>query len=239
MADEVPQDPNETAKVSPPPADELPDVLDPARGELDDQDLLALEQAIDAVDFATRRSAPDRLQRLQALAARLSDVAVQFQEGKRKATPERAPLTPEEVARYNVLVDEGVAAGEQGDLALAMHKLAEAVRLDPDGLSALFNLGVVYGLMALKDSTKAEFYDDKTRDEEWAARAKVCYDRVLEQDPENLPALNNLATLHSMRDERDLAGEILKKMLGITPQDDQDKKYLESARNQLSELESI
>lgn len=227
------------AGSTPAPADELPDVLDPARGELDDQDLSLLEQAIDAVDFATRRSTPERLLRLEALSARLADVAQQFKDGKRKPTPERAPLTPEEEARYNALVEEGVAAGEKGDLHTAMSKLAEAVRVDPDGLSALFNLGVVYGLMAHKDSSKAEFYDDKTRDEVWAVRAKICYDRVLEQDPESLAALNNLATLHAMRDERDLAAELLRRMLAIAPQDEQDKKYLDGARSQLQELESI
>ena len=42
-----------------------------------------------------------------------------------------------------------------------------------------------------------------------------------------------------MRDERDLAVEVLRRMLAIEAKDDVDKKHLESARRQLDELESI
>lgn len=234
MGDEVAI--NEPSKGT--PAD-IADALDIARGELNDQDLDLLEGAIDTVDFATRRATPERQQRLEALVARLQDVTQQIKAGERRPGPERGPLSPEDEARYQALVEEGVAAGERGNFEVAMQKLGAAVLLDPEGVTALFNLGVVYGLLAHMNMARAEFYDDKTRDEVYAVRAKVCYDRVLEQEPEHLAALNNLATLHSMRDERDLAIEYLRRMLSIAPQDDQDKRYLENAKGQLAELESI
>lgn len=220
------------------PAD-IADALDLARGELDDEDLAALEAAVDAVDFATRRASPERQARLDALVARLVDVAQQIKDGRRKPGPERGPLTAEEEARYQALVEEGVQAGERGNLELAQERLGAAVLLDPEGVVGLFNLGVVYGLLAHMNMAKAEFYDDRVRDESYAQRAQICYERVLEVEPEHLAALNNLATLYAMRDERDLATEVLNRMLTIEPKDDQDRRYLDAARRQLDELSSI
>ncbi|MCO5167343.1 MAG: hypothetical protein M9894_13420 [Planctomycetes bacterium] len=212
------------------------DALDIARGEVTDEDLDGLEAAIDSLDFATRKAAPARQTRLEALVARLQDVTDQIRQGVRRAAPDRQPLTEEQQARYQALVDEGVAAGEGGDLPAARGKLEEAARLDPDGIDALFNLGVVYGLIAHREIAKGEFYDDYVRDEVFVEKAKICYDRVLEREPRHMASLKNLATLYAMREERDLARDYLRRLLEVAPQDDGERQLLEEARQQLAEL---
>ena len=213
--------------------------LDFDRGEVDDDDLQTLTDAIDSIDFATRKASPERLQRLKELAVRLDDLCTQIADGKRSPRPERAPLSDEEEARYGTLVEEGLAAGERGNLAEARRKLEDAVLLDPEGTGALYNLGVVYGLLAHMNIARMEFYDDYTRDEVFIEKAKLCYDKVLELQDDHLPSLNNLATLYAMRDERDLAIEILERMLKVNAETDEDKKCLASAQKQLEELKSI
>lgn len=215
------------------------DVLDVARGELTDEDLDQLEAAIDAVDFATRRASPERMTRLSALVLHLTDVAEQIKSGTRRPKLDRQELTAEQLARYQGMIDEGVNAGEQGDLVRARKELEGAVRLHPEGIEGLFNLGVVYGLIAHHEIAKAEFYDNYVRDEIFIGKAKRCYDRVLELDPKHLPSLRNLATLYAMRDERDVAKEYLTRILAITPADEAERGLVDQARQQLEELESI
>ena len=232
---------DETQAEQPPKEDEadIAQALDFDRGEVDDQDLQLLTDAIDTIDFATRRATPERLKRLKELSIRLDDLCEQIAQGKRTPRPERAALTSDEEARYNTLVEEGLAAGERGNLAEARRKLEDAVLIDPEGVGALYNLGVVYGLLAHMNVARMEFYDDYTRDEVFVEKAKHCYDKVLEVREDHLASLNNLATLYAMRDERDLAIEILERMLTISPEDDEDKKFLSQAQGQLDELKSI
>jgi tetratricopeptide (TPR) repeat protein len=215
------------------------DVLDVARGELTDEDLDQLEAAIDAVDFATRRASPERMSRLGALVLHLTDVAEQIKSGTRRPKLDRQELSAEQLAKYQGMIDEGVNAGEQGDLVRARKVLEGAVRLHPEGIEGLFNLGVVYGLIAHHEIAKAEFYDNYVRDEIFVEKAKICYDHVLELDPKHLPSLRNLATLYAMREERDVAKEYLTRILAITPADDNEKGLVDQARQQLEELESI
>lgn len=215
------------------------DLLDVARGEVSDDDLAQLEAAVDAIDFATRKASPERLERLKALVSRQQDLIDQITKGVRTPKAERQPVTPEQQARFQQLVDEGVAAGERGDLPAARKALEEAVRLAPEAIEGLFNLGVVYGLIAHREISKAEFYDSYSRDEILVGKAKNCYDRVLELEPKHLPSLKNLATLYTIRQEPDVAKEYLKRLLEVAPQTDDDKAILEEARQQLAELDSI
>lgn len=215
------------------------DLLDIARGDVTDEDLDGLEAAIDSLDFATRKATPERQARLAALIARVQDVADQIKQGVRRAPAEAQPLSAEQQARYQALVDEGVTAGEKGDLDLARRKLEEAVRLSSDGVQGLFNLGVVYGLVAHREISKAEFYDNYVRDEVYVGKARRCYDHVLELEPQHLPSLKNLATLYAMRDERDVAAAYLRRLLEIAPRDDGERDLVAEARQQLSELGSV
>jgi tetratricopeptide (TPR) repeat protein len=177
--------------------------------------------------------------RLEALSSRLADVIEQIKAGVRKAATEPDELSEEALQICQNLVDQGIAAGEKGNLQEARGYLEEAVRLNPDGLDALFNLGVVYGLLAHHNIARAEFYDDYVRDEVFVERAKICYDHLLELEPDHIPSLNNLATLYSVRDERGQAIPLLKRIIGIEAKTDDEKALIASAKSQLSELESI
>lgn len=215
------------------------DALDLARGEVNDEDIEALDAAIHSIDFAARKASPERLERLAALHAHLGAVIEEFRAGRRRPQAELTAPTGEALERYQALVDQGVAAGEKGELDEAARHLEDAVRLHPEGLEGLFNLGVVYGLLAHQNITKAEFYDDYTRDHVFLSKAQICYGRVLELDPEHLPSLNNLATLYSMRDSREEAVPLLRRIVSIEPKDEDERQLVAAARAQLEELESI
>lgn len=77
------------------------------------------------------------------------------------------------------------------------------------------------------------------RDEVFIERAKICYDHLLELEPNHLPSLNNLATLYSVRDNREQAIPILRRIVEIKPQSKEDEDLITSARSQLQELETI
>jgi len=214
-------------------------LLDLSRGEVDDDDLSTLEAAINTLDFATRRASPERMGRLRSQHARLGELVDQIAEGVRRPTTERGPLSEEDEQRYQDLVDQGVEAGQDKDLGVAMELLEEAVRLNPEGPDGLFYLGVVYGYLAHHNVAKMEFYDNHVRDEVFVEKAQICYDRVLELEPEHLPSLNNLATLYAMRDQDDQAIELLRRIVQIEPKDDEQRRIIEKANDQLTELESI
>ena len=206
------------------------------RGEVDANDLRGLVEAIDGLDFAARSASEADLAELRRLHARLGDVIEQIARGERSALPEQEPLTPEQEARYDALIDRGLEAGRGRDLAAAQSALEEAVRLYPEGIDGLFNLGVVYGLIAHQNITKAEFYDDYTQDEIFLEKARVCYDHVLDLDSVHLPSLNNLATLYSMRDDRESAIAYLERIVAAEPRNDAERQLAADARTQLTEL---
>src|SRR5438552_14730304 len=99
-----PSSPAPSTDAKPAPRNgEAPDdalaALDLARGELDDEDLRALEQAVEAVDFAARRATPERLARLKATAARLASLCEQFEKGVRTRDADAPPLSEEDAKR--------------------------------------------------------------------------------------------------------------------------------------------
>ncbi len=210
------------------------DSLDLSRGEVDEQDLQGLLDAVDALDFASRRATEDRLTQLRALHARLGNVIEQIARGERASLPDQEPLTAEQEARYEALVDQGLDAGRARNLDAALKALQEAVRVNPEGIDGLFNLGVVYGLVAHKNITTAEFYDDYTRDEIYVEKARICYDHVLDLEPNHLPSLNNLATLYSMRDDSEAAKAYLNRILEVEPSTDVERHILVEQLKELS-----
>lgn len=207
------------------------EALDLARGDVNDDDLETLEQAVDQIDFAARRATPERLAQLRTLSSRMADLIEQIAAGVRKRAQDRAPLTPDEEARYDSLVREGIELGEKGDLDRARTKLEAAVVIDPEESSGLFNLGVVYGRLAEAASQKGNFYVSHVPDEVFAEKSVFCYERVLELEPKNTAALVNVAAVYDLRGETDLAKEMLQKVLAIDP-------HNEKAREHLKDIES-
>ncbi|HBP22301.1 MAG TPA: hypothetical protein DEA08_31525 [Planctomycetes bacterium] len=224
-------------EASPPVA--IIDTLDIARGDIDDADLGQLEEALNVIDFATRRASPERLAALKAMHGRLGDLIDQIERGERTARPEAEPLTDEIEARYASLIDQGLEAGQKRNFADAQQLFEEAVLINPEGIDGLFNLGVVYGFLAHHNIAKAEFYDDYTRDEIFLEKARICYDSVLNLEPDHLPSLNNLATLYSMRDDSERAIDYLERIVAATPADDREKALIAEAQVQLDELKSL
>ena len=75
--------------------------LDLARGEITDDDIATLEQAVDQIDFASRKATPDRLARLRSIALRLSSLAEQVEKGVRTRDPDAPPLSDDDARRSN------------------------------------------------------------------------------------------------------------------------------------------
>lgn len=202
------------------------EALDLARGDVNDDDLELLEQAVDQIDFAARRASAERLEKLRGLSARISDLIEQIASGTRKRAKDREPLSADEEAKYDALVAEGIRLGEKGELDAARTKLEAAVLVDPDEVSGLFNLGVVYGRLAESATQKGDFFASRVPDEVYAEKAVFCYERVLELEPKNTAALTNVAAVYDLRGETDLARETLGKVLAIDPGNARAKEYL-------------
>ena len=221
------------------PAVAIIDTLDIARGDVDDQDLAQLEEALNSIDFATRRASPERMAALKAMHGRFGDLIDQIERGERAPRPEAEPLTDEIEARYASLIDQGLEAGQKRNFADAQLLFEEAVLINPEGIDGLFNLGVVYGFLAHHNIAKAEFYDDYTRDEIYLEKARICYDSVLNLEEDHLPSLNNLATLYSLREDRERAIDYLERIVAATPADEREQELIAEARVQLDELKSL
>jgi tetratricopeptide (TPR) repeat protein len=207
-----------------------PDTLDLLRGEVSDEDLAELEGALDAIDFAARKSSPERLAKLRASHARLADLIDQIEKGSRKRAADRPPVSADDEAKVKALVDEAVGHGEAGRLEEALDRLLAALRIDPQSLDVLFNLGVVYGKLANLASGQSGIYASRNVDDAWAEKAMSAYGRLLEIDSENVYALNNLATLHELQGETDLAIELLQRSLAIQANQVEVKQHLEELK---------
>ncbi len=216
------------------PSDEELIALDAARGDLNKDDLDDLQAAIDEIDFAGRHTTPESLARLRALSTQLVDLVEQFDKGIRKPSPAKQ-LTPEEDKQYESLLEKGLVAAEQGDLEKARTLLEEALRIDADDPEGLFDLGVVYGRLGLKnpkslyDMTSHGFDEVRVESE----KAAFCFERVLELDPKHAPALVNLAAIYDARGDTSGAIECLKKALEIDPNEAKAREHLRELEESL------
>lgn len=100
-------------------------------------------------------------------------------------------------------------------------KYYERIReIDEDNENAYFNLGVIYGKMALQDIEIDEYWEDKTDEEDFFENAVKNYLICIELNPENKYAYNNLAILYEAFDWQDKAKEMIDKSLEIDPDQD-------------------
>lgn len=100
---------------------------------------------------------------------------------------------------------------------------------------AHYNLGVLYGMVYLKDLTFEELWEESTDSEIWFERAEIAYQTAVELDPMNIHAMRNLATLYAERNQKDDALALLKKILEIS----QDEEYKKLVREQIGDVEAI
>ncbi|MFW6162072.1 MAG: tetratricopeptide repeat protein [Planctomycetota bacterium] len=134
--------------------------------------------------------------------------------------------------RYDDVVAEGTDLAQEERFAEAIDKLNQAVEIDDARLEAHYNLGVIYGQLAISDLQAEDYFEDHVDDEILLQNAIEEYQRVLELDDRHLAAHNNLATIYALHGERELAIHELELSLQIDP-DQAD------VRRQLDELKGI
>jgi len=128
---------------------------------------------------------------------------------------------------YSDLVTRGIALAEDKEFAEAIRLLELAVELDDTQPDAHYNLGVIYGLLAMSDLKHEDYFEDHVDEEILLQNAIEHYQAALEADPTHIPAHNNLATIFALHGERELAAFELETSLGLDPDQPEIAKQLE------------
>ncbi len=133
---------------------------------------------------------------------------------------------------YGQLVARGVELAEKENFAEAIQVLRRATALYPELPEAHYDLGVVYGQLALGDYDARSLFEDRVDDELLFQNAIDAYQHALEIDPRNTAAHRNLGTLYAVHGERDMARQELQHALDL------DSNQPE-VRDELEELKAI
>lgn len=96
------------------------------------------------------------------------------------------------------IFNQGVDYLENGQLKSAIESFEEVIKLDAQDASAHFNLGLACMRMARRDIDKEELYEEKTDEEAWLLRAISEFNKVLELEPENKEANENIEALNKL-----------------------------------------
>ncbi|KQC15197.1 MAG: hypothetical protein APR63_12510 [Desulfuromonas sp. SDB] len=96
---------------------------------------------------------------------------------------------------------------------------------------AMYNLGVLYGMVYLQDIAEDELWEDHSDEEMWFEKAEIAYQDALDIDPKNIHAMKNLATLYMERGQREDALTLLKKILQYCSDEDFRKKVEEEIKD--------
>ncbi|MBA7654423.1 hypothetical protein ES703_62302 [subsurface metagenome] len=94
----------------------------------------------------------------------------------------------------------GVNYLENGQLKDAIDAFEEVIAVDDNDTAAHFNLGLACMRMVRKDVDREELYEDKTDEESWILRAISEFNKVLELEPENKEAKDNIKALNELLD---------------------------------------
>ncbi len=98
-----------------------------------------------------------------------------------------------------------------------------------------YNLGVLYGMVFLKDLTYEELWEEATDEEIWFEKAEIAYQTAIDLDSNNFHAMRNLATLYAQRNQKEDALALLAKIL----EKSQSEEYKEEIREQIKDIEAI
>lgn len=93
---------------------------------------------------------------------------------------------------------KGVNSLEQGALEDAIKAFEEVLEVDEKDVAARFNLGIACMRMARVDIEKDEFLEDRSDEEGWLLRAIAEFNRVLDLEPENEEAKENIRVLNKL-----------------------------------------
>jgi tetratricopeptide (TPR) repeat protein len=104
----------------------------------------------------------------------------------------------EEKNKVEEIFEHGVDSLEQGALQDAIEAFEEVLQIDESDVSARFNLGVACMRMARVDIEKEEFLEERSDEEGWILRAIAEFNKVLDLEPENEEAKENIRILNKL-----------------------------------------
>ncbi len=93
---------------------------------------------------------------------------------------------------------QGVDSLENGALQDAIEAFEEVLKIDEKDAGARFNLGVACMRMARGDIEKEEFLEVRSDEEGWILRAIAEFNKVLDIEPENKDAKENIRILNKL-----------------------------------------
>jgi len=94
---------------------------------------------------------------------------------------------------------KGVEYLEAGNLKDAIGAFEQVVKKNDKDASAHFNLGLACMRVARSDIVKDELYEDRMDEEAWILRAMSEFNKVLEYDPDNKEAKENIEVLKKLQ----------------------------------------
>ena len=100
---------------------------------------------------------------------------------------------------------------------------------------AFYNLGVLYGMIYLKDIAEDELWELHSDEEMWFEKAEIAYKASLDIDKSNTHALKNLATLYTERGQKKDAIALLEKIIDIS----NDKDLIKEINEEINEIKSL
>jgi tetratricopeptide (TPR) repeat protein len=122
-----------------------------------------------------------------------------------------------EPTSYDDLLTRSIAVADNKEYQEAIRLLQDAIERDPERADAHYNLGVVYGLLAMGDLDHETYFEDHVDEEMLLQSAIEEYQLALEAEPGHLAAHNNLATIFALHGERELAVHELETSLALDP----------------------
>jgi len=94
---------------------------------------------------------------------------------------------------------KGVEYLEADNLKDAIDAFEEVVKQNDKDAAAHFNLGLACTRMARSDIVKDELYEDRMDEEAWILRAISEFNKVLEYEPDNKEAKENIEVLKKLQ----------------------------------------
>ncbi len=94
---------------------------------------------------------------------------------------------------------QGVEYLEAGNLKDAIDAFEEVVKENDKDTAAHFNLGLACMRVARSDIVKDELYEDRMDEEAWILRAISEFNKVLEYEPDNKEAIENIEVLKKLQ----------------------------------------
>jgi tetratricopeptide (TPR) repeat protein len=104
----------------------------------------------------------------------------------------------EDKKKMEEIFKQGVDSLESGALQDAINAFEEVLEINEKDAAARFNLGVACMRMARVDIEKDEFLEERSDEEGWMLRAIAEFNKVLDLEPENEDAKENIRILNKL-----------------------------------------